>query len=486
MNYLSSSLKTVYSSLSSWLLTITIAVLVVLINYLTLIQTTTLEVFFASNIDIYNYSQIVLTFVIAILTGVSISFFVYILDTKRKNSSEGILGSFGSLLFSTAASGCTVCGAILLPALGIAASLTALPFAGLEIKILSILLLIYSLVSLAKSVSGACNSVPLLIYKKGYFTVNLTKETIRPFVVLVVFISIIYMLPKIPPRYRVSFARASAVSTADKAISPSSSDSDISNLLNEINPSEGYTLNVTYADLGPKLLSSGVIDFNKFKSVYDRSGKPLTAEQIKILKEGSDEKIQINPDNAYFLLNFFWALGLANKSKILTEGAITKYGDGQIGNFASTGGWSLTKSGNVLDYYAKSVILSLTPDQEALVERVSSNIYRPCCNNPTSFPDCNHGMALLAVLQVMAANGATEKEMYDASKYFNAYWFPSSYADLAMYFKYTENKSFKDIDSKTLLSKEYSSVSGWQNKKRWLQSNGKLKNNPVQGAGCGV
>ncbi|GIW64406.1 MAG: hypothetical protein KatS3mg092_0339 [Patescibacteria group bacterium] len=114
-----------------------------------------------------------------------------------------------------------------------------------------------------------------------------------------------------------------------------------------------------------------------------------------ILTKGSNiKRLESLGKTHIFCLNFFWAAGLANKSKILTEGEITQYGKDQIGNFASTGGWSLAKS-QPMDYYANFNLISLTDEQEKLVEKVSVNIYRPCCNNSTAFPDCNHGMALL-------------------------------------------------------------------------------------------
>ena len=204
------------------------------------------------------------------------------------------------------------------------------------------------------------------------------------------------------------------------------------------------------------------------------------------MTKGSDQEIVINRENSYFLLNFFWAFGLSNQNSILTEGEIAKYGDGQIEGFASTGGWNLA-SKDFSDYYSKTAIVPLTKEQQKLVEEVSSNIYRPCCGNPTSFPDCNHGMALLGVLEIMAANGANENELYEANKYINAFWFPSTYNDLAMYFKATENKDFADIDAKTLLSNEFSSGSGYQSKKNWMQQQGLLPEPPkTTGGGCGV
>lgn len=257
-------------------------------------------------------------------------------------------------------------------------------------------------------------------------------------------------------------------------------------IFEQTNPVKGYEINAKFGELGPKMLAMGVIDYDKFKKTYEKSGQPLPPELDSILKQGSNEKIKITSDNSYFLLNFFWAVGLANKSKILDEGEIMKYGGiKEAGNFASTGGWSLAK-GNAMDYFSKGDLISMTQKQENLVEKVSSNVYRPCCNNSTAFPDCNHGMALLGVYELMAANGATESQMYEAGKYFNAFWFPGNYYDLALYFKNKEGKSFKDIPAQTILGSDYSSASGWQAAKQWLSGKGLIKAPPKQGGGCGV
>jgi len=257
------------------------------------------------------------------------------------------------------------------------------------------------------------------------------------------------------------------------------------NLFDEINPVKGFEINAKYGDLGPRMIQSGVIDLEKFKQTYEKSAQPLTKEQVEILTKGSNKKIKIDRDNSYFLLNFFWAAGLANKSKALTEGDIVKYGEGQVGNFASTGGWSLSKT-EPMDYYAKSDLIPMTIEQENLVEKVAGNIYRPCCNNSTAFPDCNHGMALLSVLQLMSANGATEKQMYEAAKYYNAFWFPSNYYDLALYFKNKEGKKFSQVPAQIMLGKDFSSSSGWQAAKQWLVNKGVVEQPPKQGGSCGV
>ncbi len=252
-------------------------------------------------------------------------------------------------------------------------------------------------------------------------------------------------------------------------------------IFEEINPSKGYELNVSYNDLGPKMLALGVIDLDKFKNAEGQ----ISSENLDILTKGSNQKIKITRENSHFLLNFFWALGLANNSKILTDGQMQTYG-GDPSNFASTGGWTLGKDTS-MTYYSKSDFIKLTPDQESLVQKVANNIYRPCCDNSTAFPDCNHGMALLGALELMAANGATEVQMYDSAKYINAFWFPSNYYDVAKYLQMNGGKSFSQTDARTILGKDFSSASGYAQIKKWLDSqNGVQQNSGQGGASCGV
>ncbi|MBI5079411.1 hypothetical protein HZB06_01930 [Candidatus Wolfebacteria bacterium] len=280
----------------------------------------------------------------------------------------------------------------------------------------------------------------------------------------------IYYLPKTP---------------AKNAVGVSPSVKSAESLIDEVNPKSGYTINAEYGDIGYKLVRDGAIDFKKFKSVYDQSGAPLTDEQIKILSDGLSKKITVNSDNAYFLLNFFWALGLANKNPVLDNGEMTKYGKDKINSFASTGGWTIGKK-PVMEIYSNSKIIVLTSEQQKKVEEVSANVYRPCCGNSTAFPDCNHGMALLGVLELMASNNASTEEMFEAAKYFNAFWFSQNYLDLALYFKTKEGLDFKDIDAKILMSKEYSSASGWRETKKWLTENNLIEKAPASGGSCGV
>lgn len=263
------------------------------------------------------------------------------------------------------------------------------------------------------------------------------------------------------------------------------SENKTAKMIQQINPPEGYNIQATFGSVGPQLLAAGAIDLSQFVQVYKQAGKPLTDEQMTILTNGSSSEIVINRDNAYFLLNFLWALGLTNQNPVLTEGPMMAKGKEQVGNFASTGGWTVgTKSPTEL--YASTMIMSLTDEQQDRLLKVASTVYRPCCNNPTHFPDCNHGMAMLGLLELMASQNATADEMFAAAKYVNAFWYPQQMLEVATVFKATQNVDFAQADARQVVSDKYSSGTGFQAVHQWLASNGLLEQAPSSGGSCGV
>ncbi|KKU81802.1 MAG: hypothetical protein UY09_C0028G0008 [Parcubacteria group bacterium GW2011_GWA2_47_8] len=225
-------------------------------------------------------------------------------------------------------------------------------------------------------------------------------------------------------------------------------------------PRAGAIIPVKWGDLGKQLVDAGVIDIAKFEELYaSRGGIP-------------DEQRAL-------LTGVIWAFGLGNKNGILEEGLMVTASSGDASGFASTGGWPVA-TGNVMDHYSAHPFVTLTVDQQELVARVAAGTYRPCCDNPTHFPDCNHGMAILGLLELMAAQGASEDEMYRAALWVNSYWFPDTYLTLAKYFA-ERGVAWEDVDPKTVLSSVYSSASGYQQvlaEIRPVQYN--------QGGSCGI
>lgn len=223
-------------------------------------------------------------------------------------------------------------------------------------------------------------------------------------------------------------------------------------------PSAGVVLPVVWGDLGAKLISTGVIDADKFTALYTQRGD-FTDEYKKLLLEKSDDNLKITPNNAGYLLNLFWALGLGNRNSILDAGEMSDPKYGGAGRFASTGGWTMA-SGDTMNHFSKHKFFNLTPDQQALVDRVSKGIYRPCCGNSVHFPDCNHGMAMLGLLELMASQGTSEQVMWKTALTVNSYWFPGTYVTIATYMK-NKGVEWKDVNSQEMLSAGYSSAQGF-------------------------
>ncbi len=244
-----------------------------------------------------------------------------------------------------------------------------------------------------------------------------------------------------------------------------------------IAPPQGTELPVKWGGLGKKMVEAGVIDGEKMKEIYEKRGG-LSEEDKNIIFGDNNGNLVITPKNSGLILNMLWAFGLANKNEILEKGPMQNYGG--AGKFASTGGWSLAK-GSAMNYYSRFEFVKLTPEQQSLVEKVSKNIYRPCCDNSTYFPDCNHGMAMLGFLQLMASQGVSENDMYRAALALNSYWFPDNYATIAKYFK-QKGVDWDKVDAKNVLSEEFSSGSGYQNIVSKITEPKENKG----GGGCGV
>ncbi|MFZ5920263.1 MAG: hypothetical protein ACOYY3_04320 [Chloroflexota bacterium] len=167
----------------------------------------------------------------------------------------------------------------------------------------------------------------------------------------------------------------------------------------------------------------------------------------------------------------------------MTNGPITLYSEGNIERFASTGGWTLG-SKPVGDLFASQPLITLDPHQQALVEEAAALIYRPCCDNPTLFPDCNHGMAMLGLLELMASQNASLDELLLAAKYVNAFWFPQQALETAIYLETQQGVSFRDADPAMIVGKELSSGSGFAAVHQNLHSSGLIEQMPGDAGSC--
>jgi hypothetical protein len=249
-------------------------------------------------------------------------------------------------------------------------------------------------------------------------------------------------------------------------------------LLQQVAPLSGTTIAVEWGDMGQKLIEVGAIDLEKFQAHYNG----LSEEQRAILLGDELTEITFKPENIQFWTNMLWALGLAQESKVLGEGPIKqREGENPIGGYASTGGWTLG-SKPATELYNSARLINLTPEQDELVYRVAENVFRPCCGNHTAFPDCNHGMAVLGLLELLASQGATEDDLYQAALAFNAYAFTDSYVKVAAYFT-MQDMPWSEISARRLLGPDYSSLQG---ARRIASAVGPIPAAPGQGGSCGA
>jgi hypothetical protein len=201
-------------------------------------------------------------------------------------------------------------------------------------------------------------------------------------------------------------------------------------------PDEGVNLGVSWGDIPPRLVEEGVLDLEKFSAAAQRAGSPLTDDQLKVLTEGSDEDIIFSAANAYFMLDVLWALGLANKTTVLTEGPIAQNGWDQAGGYAGTGGWTIG--------------VQPGPEYLAALE-----------------------MAALGLAELMASQGASADEIFQALKDISPFWFPSQYHQLALYFE-GQDQDWEDVDARVVMGREYSSSAGFKQVSALLQQQGSL------------
>ncbi len=131
-------------------LTVTIALSIFLITHLfsnlRWLKSPTLILPLLQGIFVANAaSALLLQAIIALLAGVSVSLMA--VNLQMEGSALGITGIATGIL----SGGCTACGTSLLPLLGVAGGLAALPFEGKELYVAGIVLLLLSIHRLAKA-----------------------------------------------------------------------------------------------------------------------------------------------------------------------------------------------------------------------------------------------------------------------------------------------------------------------------------------------
>mgnify|MGYP001573671442 CR=1 FL=1 len=109
--------------------------------------------FFNYQIAYYPYLNILFTLILSFLFGINLSLIIYRFKEIKKYNNESGTGIFTSAL-SLFSAGCPVCSftilSFLIPGLSVTFSLAILPFKGLEIQLLGVILLLISIFVLTK------------------------------------------------------------------------------------------------------------------------------------------------------------------------------------------------------------------------------------------------------------------------------------------------------------------------------------------------
>jgi hypothetical protein len=247
-------------------------------------------------------------------------------------------------------------------------------------------------------------------------------------------------------------------------------------------PPGGYRSRISLGKSIVELVEHGVIVPLKFARIGERSGG-IPSGLPAALSAPTETPILLTTQNANAWVNLLWPLGLANYMSANVHSPIS---GASLASFASTSAWTLGAEPNGAAYFNRFKVVELTPIQEAEVMTVASRSYRPCCNNPTFFQDCNHGSALLGLLELGAAQGLTEQELWREALAFNSFWFASYYVQTAYYFTIVKNIDWEHVDPALVMGKDYSSGGGWSaNVDGELRRRTFMRRQP-DGAACGA
>lgn len=252
--------------------------------------------------------------------------------------------------------------------------------------------------------------------------------------------------------------------------------------LQAVIPDQPYWTGMTFGRSLVRLVDGGVIAPEKIDRHFARRGG-LPAWAAQALRAASPEAIVLSAATAPVLLILLWALGLANRMDANRRGPLAG-ADGA--RFASTGGWRLGRGASGGRYFNSVAALPLSPDQERTVRRVADNTYRPCCDNSAFFQDCNHGSAMLGLIELAVGHDLPEDEIWQLAKVANGLWYPQQYVELAIWFREYEGKDWATVEPQRVLGAEFSSLSGWRRRvhQRLVADGLVAEARPPQGSGC--
>ncbi len=273
----------------------------------------------------------------------------------------------------------------------------------------------------------------------------------------------------------------------------------------QVTPQTGYTISFKWGNSIKKLVDAGALNVSNLTIILNNSHQPLTLSEKEILNGTYTGYIQFNSTNTEFVQLVLWGLGINDNNTIITKGPIINasipYANSINNNatlkqklnqnvtpywvagryFASTGGYGPIGKLQL----GMLNILSLSPSEQIIADYTAENSYRPCCDNPTAFPDCNHGATALGLIELLASQGANQSQIFSAVRYFNQYQFPQQYTEIAAYFD-SQGQNYSQVNSSKVMGYSFSSLSGYYAAHQYLLKNGVLTQSSTGNAACGA
>lgn len=183
---------------------IVVTLFFLLTYYFLLVNNVPWGVYVSTNPSLLVLLQITFSIINSALFSFSI-LLIYLTVKQKRRKDLTFIQTIGASLFSLATTGCYICGSILLPSIGFTSSIVILPFAGLEIKIVTAIFMAYTLRQLLRSYIGICTIKKFKRYKLEVHNHTLIFNfqyinTLKPIAITFVFVLSIYTLPYILPK----------------------------------------------------------------------------------------------------------------------------------------------------------------------------------------------------------------------------------------------------------------------------------------------
>lgn len=247
----------------------------------------------------------------------------------------------------------------------------------------------------------------------------------------------------------------------------------------EVLPAQGITLPARWGDSVQKLIASGALNETSLEQIVTQGGQSITPEELRVLNGTSTDNITLNSTNTAFVLDVLWAIGINNNNTIISNGSLTRFGNPD--QFASTGGYA--PLGTL--HLSGMNLVNLNASEQEIAAYVAGSTYRPCCDNPTSFPDCNHGAAALGLIELMASQGNNATTIFDGVRAFSSFQFPQQYMEIGVFLA-ARGTSFDAVPAAAVMDANVSSAAGIANISNYLKANNVTLGSGSGKSGCGA